>query len=707
MRWLNKNNPLINNIFFIVLFLIFLALSIYHVIFILLFSLYSLYLFLKIKNKIIIITSIIILSIFVVHYIIIKSYCLNYHFDSDKAYKVVYVEKKESNNKIIIKHKRYQIYLYTKCDIDVGDYIKINGSIEEIDDVRIKNSFNYKAYLENNLVLGIIYSDDIEIIKHKIVLNSLSSIVNDYIDKYFKDDANNLLKALIIGRKYFSEDLNNDLKENGIIHLFAISGLHVSIFILLISKLLSIFKFNDKGKDIFIIIFLTLYLFVTNFMISIIRAVLMYALNIINKHKFKYLFSSLDIASTSFIIILIICPVYIFNISFILSYLVTFIIILVSNLIKDKNNLYQILLISLIANVFTLPIIINMNYEINILSPIVNVFYISLVSSIILPLSIIVLVFPIFSFVYKYIVDVFYYFIHLTTNISINISLPHFDPYAVFIYLVILILFVMLKRKGISIILYLLFVVIFYNISTFYQGENIYFMYLNNGEASLIRLKNKNILIDCGDGYKDEVLMYLKSIGIRKLDYVFISHNHSDHCGGIDNINKDIDIKHLYLSRYDYGAYRYYKNSEILDVSDLIEDRDVVIEVLAPEREGMEENDNSLVLYFSIKKYDYHILFTGDSTNNVNDVILKNLKGREVDLIKIAHHGSNTSSSIDFLRKINVNKAVIMVGKKWKGTLPSEEVLSNLDILGIDYYLSINDYSIIYDLKKDRFLKRS
>ena len=91
----------------------------------------------------------------------------------------------------------------------------------------------------------------------------------------------------------------------------------------------------------------------------------------------------------------------------------------------------------------------------------------------------------------------------------------------------------------------------------------------------------------------------------------------------------------------------------------------------------------------------------------MNDVILKNLKGREVDLIKLAHHGSNTSSSIDFLRKINVNKAVIMVGKKWKGTLPSEEVLNNLDILGIDYYLSINDYSIIYDLKKDRFLKRS
>ena len=265
----------------------------------------------------------------------------------------------------------------------------------------------------------------------------------------------------------------------------------------------------------------------------------------------------------------------------------------------------------------------------------------------------------------------------------------------------------MLKRKGISIILYLLFIVIFYNISTFYQGENIYFMYLNNGEASLIRLKNKNILIDCGDGYKDEVLMYLKSIGIRKLDYVFISHNHSDHYGGIDNIYRDINIQHLYLSKYDYGYYRYYKNSEILDVYDCVEDKDIIVEVIAPENEGIEENDNSLVLYITIKKYDYHILFTGDSTNNMNDVIIKNLNNRVVDLIKIAHHGSNTSSSIDFLEKINANAAIIMVGKKWIGKLPSEEVLNNLDILGINYFLSIDDYSVLYDLKKDRFLKRS
>ena len=91
----------------------------------------------------------------------------------------------------------------------------------------------------------------------------------------------------------------------------------------------------------------------------------------------------------------------------------------------------------------------------------------------------------------------------------------------------------------------------------------------------------------------------------------------------------------------------------------------------------------------------------------MNDVVIKNLNNRGVDLIKIAHHGSNTSSSIDFLEKINANAAIIMVGKKWIGKLPSEEVLNNLNVLDINYFLSIDDYSVLYDLKKERFLKRS
>lgn len=707
MRWLNKDNPLINNLFFIVLSLTFFALSLYHMIFLCFFILFILYLILKIKNKIIIILCFSIILLFFVRYFFINYMFQIYQFDSDKAYPITYLEKSDDKYKATIKIKRYKIYLYTKKELKVGDVIKIDGTLEEIDKVRIKHAFDYQNYLKNNFVLGIIYSDNIEIIKHNISINALSANLSEYIDKYFDDDSSKLIKALVIGKKEIGDEINNDLKENGIVHLFAISGLHVSVLALLISKFLNILKINEKNKDIIIALILIIYLFVTNFLISIIRAVLMYVINIINKHKLKNLFTNLDIASIAFILIVLIYPRYIFNTSFILSFLVTFIIILVSNLIKNKNKIIQIFIISICANVATLPIVINMNYSINILSPIVNIFYISLVSTIILPITILVLIFPIFKYFYKYIVISFYYLIHLTSNISININLPYFSPYVLFVYLIILSLFILFKKKHISIILYLVFIIVYSNIAIFYPYDSIYFMYLNNGEASLIRLKNKTILVDCGDGYKDEVLMYLKSIGIKKIDYLFISHNHNDHYGGIDAINKEIKIKNIYISKYDDGYYRFYSNIKLVELGDVINDNNIRIEVLAPNNEGREINDNSLVLYFSFFKYDYHILFTGDMTNNINDVVINNLNGRKVDLIKIAHHGSTTSSDLDFLMSINAKKAVIMVGKKWINTLPSKEVIENLDKLGIDYYLSSRDYSVLYLFKKEKFLKKS
>ncbi len=214
--------------------------------------------------------------------------------------------------------------------------------------------------------------------------------------------------------------------------MFAISGLHVGIIIAILKKILELI--NIKKNDLYISLFLLLYLFITSFSPSIIRAVIMYYLAVVNK-KLKLMLSSSDIISITFLFLILINPLYIYNNGFVLSFSVSYFIILFSELIKRKKNFYQGFLISLFSNVFVLPIIINMNNEINFLSPIVNVLFISLMSTVILPFTFLVMVFPMFAKMYESIIKCFIKIsIFFNENVSIKISFASLSNFSLALY---------------------------------------------------------------------------------------------------------------------------------------------------------------------------------------------------------------------------------------------------------------------------------
>ena len=711
-----KTNIFINNIFIILINVTLLLLSLNNFIYLIFLILFLIYIIIKYKKyKYFIIANIILLIYISLHYFIIDNKYKTF-INEDKDFRlnsqIIDIEYISDGLRYICRYNNKKIIVYYDKEIfDIGDYVYIIGESQKIEENKIKNSFNYKTYLKHNKINGIIYAKEIRYIKSSFHVNKMKQIVFSYINKYIKDfDSNMMIRALILGdSSSFSDSLNEYLRINGIVHLFAVSGLHITLFITMLAFVLKNLKVKDKYIDIIILLFLFIYIIITSFAPSVLRASLMYFISLLNKKFFNSVLSSLDICSLSFLVLVCINPYIAFNLGFILSYIVCFVLILSSDLIKTENKYLQVIYMSILANIFTLPIVINIAYEINLLSPLINLIFITITSSIILPFSFIVIVMPILSFLYKYIIDLFLLIIRISSYFKIELKLPHFTDFYIIIYYLIILLFLLYfynkKLRLFFATIYIAFIIVFSNKAYFYNKNTIDCLYLNDGEAMLIRNKRYNVLIDSGDGKNDEVYNFLRSEGIKKLDYFIITHNHNDHNGGARKILNQINVKSLILSNIDQSEYRYYDNVIRANVGDVFLIGDIKFEVLFPYERSNEENDNSLVTLF--KFCEYNILCLGDLGKTKENRIISYLEKNhiKIDIIKIGHHGSDTSTSEELIKYSKAKYAIIMVGNKWIEVFPKISIINILNEYNITVFCTKHLYSFkLYLNEKDIYI---
>lgn len=696
---------LLNNIIVIAIIVTLFIITINNIFFLPLFILYFYYIYKKSKLFLKISTIIILLiSIKMIVYRVDNSINLG------EKIKVNDVIRYDNYQKIIYKkgYKKAIIYDFDNYDILPGDCIEITKEESMVLDERIEGGFNYKKYLKNNHIYKIYNLKELKKIERSkfnfFNLNLIKYKLNRYVEKKFNNNSRAFIKGLVLGDKNeFDDEFVYSLQGNGTIHLFAISGLHVGIIIMLINKILLFLKI--KRQDLFISIFLLVYLFITSFSPSIMRAVLMYYLSIINKN-FKLNFSSSDIISLSFLILVIINPLYVYNQGFVLSFGVSFFIILFTILIRDYHNLKQSFLISLCSNVFVLPVIININNEINFLSPVVNVLFIFLVSSIILPFSFLVMVFPYFKNVYESFVSLFIEIsVFVNNNVSLKIIIPRFSKLsiALYYYLIVAIIYFYknknIKRNLIVILSLLLFFVSFIK-PTLSEDKTVFFD-LDEGDSTLIINKSNDCiaLIDTGTGKNNEITKYLKRNGIRKLDYLFLTHNHNDHNGEAKNIIDEINVNKIVVSAYDNSEFANYRNTLKVKKGDTVTCGGMKINVLHPDMNYLDINDNSIVLHTKIGKH--YFLFLGDASNIVEEKLINfNIK---VDCVKVAHHGSTTSTQPSFINHFKPQYAVIMTGRVKKFGFPNQKTISTLNNYNVIIYRTDLDYSIIF--KKNKFMR--
>ncbi len=592
---------------------------------------------------------------------------------------VIEVANKEGYSTLMGKVEGVKVKgIYTDVDTIESGYKYICAStIKNVENQTIPGNFDYRKYLASQNIYYYVNLQSCEKISKNSSLAHIRNMVREYILNKTPYSKKYLLTFILADQSEIDQDMKNDISKLGVSHMFAVSGFHVGLFVFMMSFLFSKVGLSENLKDILIGSFLLLYIVLSGYAISVNRAVLMYLFLKIS-HRYKLYFNSLDILSLLFIINLLVYPFAYYNMGFLLSYFITFILLISHKILQNKTIFNQMFLVSCIAFLFSMPIVLYIYHQINLLTILYNIVLSVVLSFVVLPLVYITFLFPFFDallakliYIYEYLINVFSEVDFLIIKGSIN------SPIIIFLlYMMIFILFTKMEThknyiKELFVIIMLVFVGI--NQNKLYITKSINFIDVY-GDATLITdaFDRCNILIDTGEGDDyNKLINYLVSKHVSRIDYLIISHFHSDHYGELNDIVNFFDVVNLVSNR------DYYLNEKSVKCGS------IYMEFILPNGKYNSENNNSLMTL--IKFNNKHILFTGDAEIDLEDEFVSRFNIK-VDLLKVAHHGSITSSSEIFLDAIKPKEVFIIVNRNNRNNHPSEEVIKRFENMKIMIY---------------------
>lgn len=633
----------------------------------------------------------------------------------EKEYEKVCTAKiVKSNKKILINIKMSQ----NIPSIKYGDSLYIEGEFKQPEEARNYKGYNYKQYLKTKKIIGTVELEKVKILKSSngSFIHNIQKYIRDTINGTLTDEEGNLLLAILLGDKdKLSEDIQESFKTSNLSHMLAVSGAHVSYIILGLTYVLQNSIIGKKNGKIVCIIFLLAFMAITNFTPSVTRACIMAVLTLFSSiiYRKSDVYTNISVAA---LITLIFNPYSLLDLGFQLSYGGTIGIIIFIKRIQEKksnskviNYIKQMALVSIYANIIIIPI---MMYHFNTVS---FTFIISnIMASPILGIIVITgFLFIIASITVKPLTRLIAIFIKPILSILIKISqicskLPFSNilvvtPYmfnVISYYAIILYCIKSKKNNKCKIIICLLIVLILINfiIYIFPQKLRIFFIDVGQGDSTLIITPDKKtVLIDGGGSDSFDVgekvlLPYLLDRRILKIDYVLISHFDTDHCGGILTIMEKVKVKNIIISEQAEHSENYerfkklmiHKKIRLIEVKkgDKIKiGRYSEFKILFPTSRLLSENplnNNSIVAQFNYN--NFKMLFTGDIEKLAEQQILKTEKAEiRADILKVAHHGSKTSSIPEFIKAVRPKIALIGVGKNNTFGHPNQQTIKNLE----------------------------
>lgn len=644
-------------------------------------------------------------SFIFINFIIVKSE----YKDSDKNLYGTVIDYKKSKDKttIWVKGKeKVLVNYYSDINVSYGDYIYVYGVFKKPKENGNFNLFNYKRYLLSNKINYVVTASKITIIKKND--NVFYTLKNNLLKRI--ESANRskgyILAFLYADKSLIEKDIYTKYQKIGVSHLFAVSGMHVSLISIVLLKLLN--KIKERKRYIIVSIFLSIYLFLTNFTISMVRATFQFILFFINK-SFKLNIDNSNLVILLFLILVIINPYNIYNIGFLFSFIISFTLIRCSKLIKGKF-IIKSLKTSLISFFSSMPVLINNFFEVNFLGIILNIIYIPFVSYILFPLSLVTVLFPSLDNILYMFISYFEKITDFFSNIKfLSFSICKMNIFLIIIYYIIFIYILKRKKKLIyKIVIVIISLTFLINNGRIVNNE-VSILDVGQGDSSLIRLKNKNILIDTGgninyDISKNILIPYFKSVGIKKIDYLVLTHGDYDHIGEAINLVENFKVEKVI---FNCGPYNDLENEliEILDkkkikyyscIKELNIDNNKLHFLQTKEYDN--ENENSNVIYTELNGYKF--MFMGDAGVEKEKDILEKYNVSKIDVLKIGHHGSKTSSDKNFIDEMNPKYSVISVGKNNRYGHPNKEVLNNLGKSKI--YRTDQDGSIMFKIKNNK-----
>ena len=666
--------------------------------------------------------------IFVIGYVIFSTLILKYEsvLKDEKILKgkIINYVFKEDKLSLTIKTKEniianYYIENQNEKDrlqklIKFGDYIIVKGTIKELSNNTIPNTFNYKKYLYNKKIYKTFLIEEFDVYKNNSWYYKIKNAL--YKKANTLEDTSNYILALLLGNK---SKLDNDtymaFRNNGILHLFAISGMHISIFINLLNRVLK--KVPEVARKPLIIAFSYFYALIVNMPASILRVCTFLTI--------EYLFKIFDIKISkpkillySACLLIVFNPFYVYDLGFIYSYVLMFFIY--SFPIKSKNKIINLLKLSILTFLASAPITIFNFYKINFLSILINIICLPLVSGIVFPLVI-------GTFLCRYLEPVLKISLDILEKINLLfdemdfLSITIAKPTILIIIVYYVVLYMLLKNTNIKLYITFIIILLMLYFKKFVNFDYwIYFLDVGQGDSTILvtPFNNKVIMIDTGGKINysnkdikkslyhvsDNIIVFLNGLGIDEIDLLVISHGDYDHMGEAINLVNNFKVEKVIFNCGEYNdleqdlikVLNKKKIPYYICIKELNIDNNKLY--FLNDKNYGNENDNSSVIYTELNNRKF--LFMGDAGMEVEEDLIEKYNLQDIDVLKVGHHGSNTSSSEEFIESIKPKYSIISVGKNNRYGHPNDSVLDNLEYSKI--YRTDYDGSIMFQIKNNK-----
>ena len=616
-------------------------------------------------------------------------------------------------------------------DLKLGSKIDLKVTPKLPKENRNPGLFNYKQYLKGKKIYTLMTVDDYNLksidnsdipFRYRLKEKSIETI-DGLFKSYLNEENNSLITSIILGESDYLDEENVKLyRDMGLSHILAVSGLHIGIISSFLMFVISRLGIKRKSNTLITLIFIWSYGYIIGYPDSILRASLLFSFLYLSKIIHKP-FDSLNILSLAALILLVINPNSLFSVGFQLSFIASASIVVfterIAHLLYPLEGKFIDTVSSLLAvNIGVSPLQAYYFNRINLMGFLSNILIVPILSfSLIVAFIMIGLEFvlpslnSIFGTVLNSSLNLQFLILRFIGRSPINL-IRIFSPDIITIIYIFIFTFIILdiidlkvfnKRIQKTMVVYLSFLILI-NIINIKENMEIHFIDVGQGDSIYIRSGKKDILIDTGGSMftnynipEKTVLPYLEKIGVRKLDAIFISHFHEDHCQGLPLLLDSFRVDHIFISHLPTEPYLDLLTDDrliFLRKGDNIEiGKSINFEVIWPIDEmKYEDNLNNKSMVGVLNYRDVKILFTGDMEREVEASLMDEME--KVDILKVGHHGSNTSSTEKFIEKIDPEVGVISLGEKNMYNHPSKEVLE-----------TFKDRTKIYRTDKDGLVK--
>ena len=568
------------------------------------------------------------------------------------------------DNYYIFQSKFERYYIYSEeNDLNIGDRLNILGKSEPLKITTYESRFDFKQYLKNKGVKQQLFVENVEITHRSVI--KMHQFKNRFLSKFDKDTAT-LVSAFLFNDKDYSSEVIGLIDRNSLVYLFALSGTYLHLLFAICNYLL-LLRFSKKTSAILTFAIFLPFALSSFTKIGTLRVFGLYLLKFLNDFLLKKKFAHIELVSMLALFFLIIDYHLVyqeaFYIGFLLSFFAPFVLNSTKFMAKKKRKLCSFLLFYCLM----IPVQTS-SAGVFIPSNVINALLLSILNLVFVILSMISIVFPIYR-----VVDLsakgLIWVLKILDTISIRIPFGNWGGVFAILFCVVFIMFVFylesVRLKHAKIALLALLTLTTGSVIPLQEpiSNCVYFVNVGQGDSIIIKNRSYTVMIDTGgnksfDMAEEALIPFMHKKKITHLDALILTHDDFDHSGAKDSLIEKFKVKNLLTEPeqfpYSVGDLTFY-NLNTFDFE--------------------EENDKSLVLSLNFihKKW----LFTGDASVSTEEKILEKYDV-DCDILKVGHHGSNSSTSEKFLKAASPYEAIISCGEKNSYGHPHKEIIDRL-----------------------------